>query len=136
LLWLGLEGAPVSSGLHAWGVAAWPRTGCLCLEVLDRQPSDSLAGRWYAGALSSAFADLNLRLAELLDELRMPASLLAPVLAAATLELVDTVDARDADDRRALLDFVRDLRPERVEQYLALLTVDGPLVPVDEEGLR
>lgn len=136
LLWLGLERAPVSGSLHAWGVPAWPRTGCLCLEVLDREPWEALAGRWHSGALSSGFPDLNLRLAELLDELGMPASLQAPVLAAATLDLVDTAAARDADDRRALLDFVQSLRLERVEQYLALLTTDGPLVPVGSGGAR
>jgi hypothetical protein len=96
--------------------------------------SAALGDRWPAAGsrarCPAAFSDLNLRLAELLDELRMPASLLAPVLAAATLELVDTADARDADDRQALLDVVHALRPERVEQYLALLTTDGPLVPV------
>jgi hypothetical protein len=29
---------------------------------------------------------------------------------------------------------VQALRPERVEEYLALLTTDGPLVPVGEIG--
>jgi hypothetical protein len=58
----------------------------------------------------------------------MPAALAAPVLAAATLDLVDTVPVRYADDFRALVDFVRRLRPERVEEYLALLTTGGPLV--------
>lgn len=66
----------------------------------------------------------------------MPAPLLAPVLAAAVLDLVDTATTRDSDDRRGLVEFVRALRPERVEQYLALLTTDGPLVPVDSGGAR
>jgi hypothetical protein len=43
---------------------------------------------------------------------------------------------RDSDDRRALVDFVQALRPERVEQFLALLTTDGPLVPVDAGGIQ
>lgn len=136
LLWLGLEKAPVPGGLHAWGVSAWPRTGCVCLGVLDRQPWETLAGRWHSGALASGFPDLNLRLAELLDELHMPASLLAPVLASATLDLVDSAAARDPDDRRALLEFVQALRLDRVEQYLALLTADGPLVPVNSGGTQ
>jgi hypothetical protein len=130
LFWLGLDRAPVPDGLHGWGAPAGPRTGCLCLEVLDRQPWEALAGRRFSGALTSGFPDLNLRLAELLDGLRMPASLLAPVLAAATLDLIESAAARDPDDRQALLDFVHALHAERVEQYLALLTTDGPLVPV------
>ena len=59
----------------------------------------------------------------------MPAALLPGVLAPATLDFVNTAECRDPDDRRGLADFVRRLRPDRVEQYLALLTSDGPLVP-------
>ena len=54
------------------------------------------AGRWESGMLASAFPDLNLRLAELLMELQMPAPLLGPVLASATL---DFVNARSAGIR-------------------------------------
>jgi hypothetical protein len=136
LLWLGLGNVPVGAGVHAWGVPAGGRTGCLCLEVVDRLPAEILAGRWHSGIFASGFPDLNLRLAELLDELRMPASLLAPVLASATLDLVDTAAARDSDDRRAMVDVVQALRVDRVEQYLATLTADGPLVPVDAGGVR
>jgi hypothetical protein len=82
--------------------------------------------------LASAFPDLNLRLAELLAELQMPAALLGPILTAATLDFVNSVISRDPDDRRGLVEFVADLRVERVEQYLALLTNDGPLVPIGE----
>jgi hypothetical protein len=136
LFWLGLDKIPIASRLHAWGAPAEPRFGCLCLELLQPHSWETLAGRWHSGILSSGFPDLNLRLAELLAELRMPASLLAPVLAAATLDLVDTAAVRDSDDRRALVEFVSGLRPVRVEQYLALLTADGPLVPVEPGGVR
>ena len=80
----------------------------------------------------STFPDLNLRLAELLAEMQMPASLLGPVLASATLDFVNTAVSRDEDDRRGLTEFVQALDRTRLEQYLALLTTDGPLVPVDE----
>jgi len=82
--------------------------------------------------MASVFPDLNFRLAEYLTELRMPAALLGPVLAAATLDFVNTVMSRDPDDRRGLVEFVQMLRRDRVEQYLALLTTDGPLVPIGE----
>ena len=136
LLWLGLERVPVAPSLHAWGVSGEPRLGCHCLRLVDRQPLEILGGRWHSGIFATGFPDLNLRLAELLAELQMPAPLLAPVLAAAMLDLVDTATTRDSDDRRGLVEFVRALRPERVEQYLALLTTDGPLVPVDSGGAR
>ena len=60
----------------------------------------------------------------------MPAVLLAPVLTSATLDFVNSVISRDADDRRGLVEFVQGLRSDRVESYLALLTTDGPLVPL------
>lgn len=132
LFWLGLEGAPIGATLHAWGAPAVARTGCLCLHLGTPLPLETLAGRWDPALLTSGFSDLNLRLAELLSQLDMPASLLAPVLAAATLDLVNTAHMRGRDDRRGLETFVRELRVDHVEQYLALLTTGGPLVPVEQ----
>ena len=131
LLWLGLEKAPVAASLNAWGASAEPRLGCLCLQVLDRRPWEMYAGRWQTGIFSSAFPDLNLRLAEMLAQLKMPGALLAPVLTAATPDLTEISTPRDHDDRRALVEAVQALKIERLEQYLALLTSDGPLVPAD-----
>jgi hypothetical protein len=54
------------------------------------------------------------------------------VLTSATLDFIETAISRDQDDRRGPVEFVQTLRAERVEQYLALLTTDGPLVPVGE----
>jgi hypothetical protein len=131
LLWLGLEKAPVAASLDAWGAPAEPRLGCLCLQLLDRRPWEMFAGRWQSGIFNSAFPDLNLRLAEMLAQLKMPGALLAPVLTAATPDLTEISTPRDHDDRRALVEAVQALKIERLEQYLALLTSDGPLVPVD-----
>jgi hypothetical protein len=81
---------------------------------------------------ASAFPDLSLKLAELLSELQMPAALLGPVLTAATLDFVNSAVSRSGDDVRGPVEFVAALRPGRLEQYLALLTTGGPLVPVGE----
>jgi hypothetical protein len=131
LLWLGLGNTRVDA-LRAWGTPGSSRIGCLCLQVVDRRPWEIVAGRLNTGMMASVFPDLNFRLAEYLTELRMPAALLGPVLAAATLDFVNTVMSRDPDDRRGLVEFVQMLRRDRVEQYLALLTTDGPLVPIGE----
>ncbi|HZB25769.1 MAG TPA: hypothetical protein VE379_06545, partial [Vicinamibacterales bacterium] len=135
LLWLGWEAA-ASADLRPWGVAAEPRLGCLCLDLMGRGSTSHLAGRWFSGILATGFADLNLRLAELLSELQMPASLVAPVLAPATLDLIERAVMRDSDDTRGLVAFVQGLGASRVAQYLALLTTDGPLVPVEGSGSR
>jgi hypothetical protein len=130
LLWLGLGPTPMDAHYDAWGAPARARLGCLCLRLVDRRPPEIFTGRWGAGIFVSAFPDLNLRLAELLAELRMPAALLGPVLTSATLDLVNNTPSRDADDRRSLVEFVSSLTLDRLEQYLALLTTDGPLVPI------
>ena len=135
LLWAGRRG-PLPAGFQAWGAPADPRLACLCVQLLDRRPLEAFNGRWSTGMLASGFPELNLRLTELLAELRMPASLLGPVLAAATADLVDGAVSRDRDDRRGLLEYVLALDRDRVEQYLATLTTDGPLVPVTGTGTR
>jgi hypothetical protein len=129
LLWLG-AGSVRMDALRSWGAPAGWRLGCPCLQMVDRRPWESFAGRWQAPMMASAFPDLNLRLAELLSDLRMPALLLAAVLPAATRDFIDNVTSRDQDDRRALVAYVQALGDDRVEQYLALLTTDGPLVAV------
>ncbi len=132
LLLSGLGDVPDDSPLHAWGAPVLSRTGCLCLRLPRREPGDVVEGRWGSGVFVSAFPDLNLRLAELLAEMQMPASLLGPVLASATLDFVNTAVSRDEDDRRGLVEFVQALDRRRLEQYLALLTTDGPLVPIED----
>jgi hypothetical protein len=107
-----------------------PRIGCQCLQMPGPRQVDLFAGRWHTGVLATGFPDLNLRLAEMLAELKMPATLLPSVLAAATWDLVLNVRSRDYDDRQGLVEFVDGLTRDRVEQYLALLTADGPLVPI------
>jgi hypothetical protein len=130
LLILGLSNGPRPARLDAWGAPGEARIGCSCLQLPLRGRTDLLTGRWHTGVMATGFPDLNLRLAEMLAELRMPAALLPPVLAAATWDLVLTVRSRDFDDRQGLVDYVDALTLDRVEQYLALLTTDGPLVPL------
>ena len=133
LLALGLGGRAVPA-LDAWGAPARPRYGCFCLRMPRGPRWEHLAGRGATGMLASTFPDLNIRLADLLHELDMPAELLAAVLGAATADLLDHAASRDVDDRRALVEFVQGLDTARVEEYLALLTSGGPLVPAGGES--
>jgi hypothetical protein len=132
LLWLGIDPDLRPERLDAWGATARPRAGCLCLRVSPPGPEEILWGRWHVGLRISGFPDLNLRLAELLAELQMPAPLLGPVLAPAVFDFVNLVVSPDPDDRRGLVEFVQGLHLDQIEQYLAALTTDGPLVPMGE----
>jgi hypothetical protein len=58
--------------------------------------------------------------------------LLAPVLASATWDFLMNVRINDFDDASAWVEFTSTIGVDRVEQYLALLTTDGPLLPVPE----
>jgi hypothetical protein len=129
LLWIGLGDERPAFSADGWGISAHPRTGCLCLQVTRTRSGDMLTGRVNAGILATGFPDLGLRVAELLAELRMPAALFRAVLASATLDFVNGAVSRDEDDRRGLVEYVLALRVDRVEEYLAMLTTGGPLVP-------
>ena len=126
----GLDGA-APARFDAWGVSGEPRLGCQCLQMPASAP-DAYAGRWFSGVLATGFPDMNLRLAELLDELKMPGALLAPILASATWDFLMNVRINDYDDVPAWVSFVSAIGVDRLEQYLALLTTDGPLVPLTD----
>jgi hypothetical protein len=129
---LGLGEVGPDAALHAWGAPAGSRLGCLCLQLPAVASWEVYAGRHASGMLASAFPDLNLRLAELLADARMPSALLGPVLGPATLALVNTATSRGDDDRRGLHEYVAALGPEQLDDYLAPLTSGGPLVPLGE----
>ncbi len=117
----------------AWGAPSRPRDSGLRLEFPPRPPDD-YTGHLSSGILMSAVPDINLRLAEWLAVLHMPASLLPAVLAAATLDVIDGSPTRYTDDLRSIAERVEGITLDDVEQYLALLTTDGPLVPDDEHA--
>ena len=133
---LGLGVSGVGRSFDAWGAPAGPRLGCQCLAFPDGRSRDLFMGHWGSGILMGALPDLNLRLAELLAELKMPAALLPSVLAAATLDVVNHAPVSHPDDVRGLLEQVQGLTRDQVEQYLALLTTDGPLVPAEPAVAR
>jgi len=129
---LGLEKRPLDDRLHAYGAPGGARLGCLCLQLFARRSWEPLAGRWNTGIFASTLPDLNLRLAELLSDLKMPAPLLGSVLAPATFDFINNASSRDQDDRRGLIEFVHALGRDRVEHYLSGLTTEGPLVPAGD----
>jgi len=73
--------------------------------------------------------DLNLRVAVALAELKLPAALARGVLAAAMQDYVDRVKPLYPDDWLTLVRAAQALSTERIQDYIAALTVNGPLVP-------
>jgi hypothetical protein len=124
IFWLGGGG-----GLDEWGAAALPMTGCLCLTMPRPVAWEDLAGRPAAGLLASLGADVNLRLADALSARRLPAALMPAILAFAMQDVLD--DARPAylDDWMAFSRTVRAIGDARIDDYIAALAADGPLVP-------
>jgi hypothetical protein len=126
LLYLG--GVP-SAALDAWGMAAVPTTGCLCTRLAPPGRWTRLTGRPQLGLLATTVADLNLRVAHVLHEARMPAAIARHVLAAAMQDFIDEVKPMNTDDWLTMVRGARGIARERLEDYIAAAAADGPLVP-------
>lgn len=124
IFWLG-GGAE----LDEWGAAVTPLTGCVCLAMPRPIAWENLSGRPAAGLLATLGADVNLRVADALSARRLPAALMPGVLAYAMQDVLD--DARPAffDDWPAFGRAARAIADDRIDDYVAALAADGPLVP-------
>ena len=79
--------------------------------------------------LATTVADLNLRIAIVLSELKLPAAIERHVLAAAMQDFIDEVKPTDADDWLTLVRSAQSVSRERIEDYVAAVAASGPLVP-------
>lgn len=131
--WLGAPDAAQTTAGDRWGVALMPLTGQLGTRLPRARAWEELAGHWGGGLLAGQMADLNLRVAQQLAELSLPAELARDVLAVAVQDLLDRVAVASPDDHDALITWVRTLPRSRFEDYVAALTVDGPLRPTPDE---
>ena len=113
------------AGLHAWGMAA----ACMCTALTPPGQWMLDAGRWPRGSVATHVADLNLRVAVALNELKLPAALAKGVLAAATQDYVDRVKPLYPDDWLTLVRSAQALSIQKIQDYVATLTANGPLVP-------
>jgi hypothetical protein len=127
LLRLGTD-APVAA-LDAWGMAALAPVGCICTRLVPPGPWTLWTGRPQLGLMATTLADLNLKVAETLYELRLPAALARHVLAAAVQDFIDEAKPTDPDDWLTLARAAQHVSRERVEDYVAAAAADGPLLP-------
>jgi hypothetical protein len=129
LFWLGAPGDDAPAGVDAWGAAALRLNGCLCLRLPARSPWEDLAG-YSTEVLATKGADVPLKIAETLAMLKLPARL-APALAGfVTQDVIDRAKLAYPDDWDAFSQAVMDISVQRISDYIAALTVSGPLIEI------
>jgi hypothetical protein len=135
LFWLGAPRAPARR-FDAWGTASIVVDGCLCLRMPRAEPWESRTGRSSTGHLATFGADVSLRIAEVLAELKLSAALAPAVLAFATQDVIDGARPAFFDDWPAFQRTARDLPRERLIDYIAAVAADGALVPLESPSSR
>jgi hypothetical protein len=118
-----------AAGTLAWATEAVSRSGCACLDAPLAEGPLSL-GRPANGLLGAALPDVGLRVVEVSAERGWPAGLSRALLAGAVYDLpFDASPLHDSDWLGVVLGTGAITR-ERLEDYLAVLTFDGPLTVV------
>jgi hypothetical protein len=124
-----LGGGAENAALDAWGTTALGSLGCACTRLVSPRSWRLLSGRPQTAPMASGLADLNLRVAQMLGELGLPAALAKSVLASAALDFIEGVAPRGPDDWWTVARAAQAVPRERIEDYVsASATVDGPLV--------
>lgn len=122
--------------LDAWGMSARNVTGCLCTRLAAPGLWTALVGRPQPGLLVAAIADVHLRVAVALAEMQLPAPLAKSLLAIAVQDFVDGIQMVHIDDWLARVQTAQGLTRDRIEDYVAVVTVDGPLMPAGNDSTR
>jgi hypothetical protein len=117
------------AALDGWGMSAVISNGCLCTVMPFEGQWPLFVGRPQLGVLSTQAADLNLRVALVLQEHALPTALAKGVLASAMQDYMDEVKPIDSNDWLTLVRWAQDVPNARMEDYIAALTAGGPLVP-------
>ena len=120
----------------AWGMAAAASYGCFCTRVMTPGRSAALMGRPQLGLVASVVSDLNLHVAMMLRRLALPAALARVVVSGAMQDFIDTVKPTDPGDWLTLARAARTATRERIEDYVAVATAAGPLMPVNTSQQR
>ena len=126
LLWLGRPHL-TRAELDRWGVAADGLDGRRITAMPAPAPWEDFAGRSEAGQVTTQVPDLTLRLVEETARLKLPPVLLPALLSFALQDYWHDVQARFADDWPQLTRQAAALPSERIQDYVAALTGNGPL---------
>ena len=116
-------------GLADWG-SVWMPSGSLRPRLPTALFHELYAGRAADGIVGGRSMDVLLRVASYLSELKLPASLAAPVLSFAMRDHLDRVRPLHTADAGAFARQARTLTRSQVEDYVGALAATGPLRPV------
>lgn len=105
--------------------------GCLCTRFRPPARWTLWTGHPQLGLIGASISDLNIHIAAMLHDLHLPAGLTRYVLTAAVQDFIDEVKPTDPDDWLTLVRSAAQVSRERVEDYVAAATADGPLVPME-----
>ena len=118
----------------AWGMSVMKSDGCVCTRLTPPGRWAALVGRPQLGLTAVGVADLNLHVVAVLKDIGLPAALTKVVLSGAMQDFVDEVRATDDADWLTLARSARSVSRDRIEDYVALATAVGPLIPDAGEG--
>jgi hypothetical protein len=103
--------------------------GCLCTRLSAPGVWTALVGRPETALLTTTVGDLNLQVALALADMRLPAALAKSVLAIAVQDFVTHVQLAHGDDWLGRVRAARDIGRDRIEDYISVATINGPLIP-------
>jgi len=125
-------GAPDGESGDAWGAPALADGGGWRLRMPPPRPLEDLAGRRLDELLAARMPDLALRAAADLSSRRLPASLAPALVSYLVTDLAEEVEPIGHDDWLALSRYLLEVKPSRVDDYVAALAGDGPLRPAPD----
>ncbi|HSK08664.1 MAG TPA: hypothetical protein VK911_03745, partial [Vicinamibacterales bacterium] len=129
----GLDAA-AARGLDAWGTSGFSREAGLRPLYPARMCWTTVAGRRGVRAVAALVPDLVIGLAETSARRGLPAPVTAGLLLVATQDFIETLQTAHADDWVSMVAHAQRVARSRTEDYVAALTITGPLVPDDEES--
>jgi len=115
----------------AWGMSMIGASGCVCTALMYPSRLNTIGSRPQLALTSTVVADLNLHVAMMLHELELPAALARVVASGAVQDFIDHARPLDNGDWLTLARAARTISRDRIEDYLAIATAIGPLVPVN-----
>ena len=108
-------------------------SGCLCIRMPEGRIPELIIGRAADGLIATQTADIMLRIAWVLGELRLPASLASPVMSYAMRDFLDRVKPSHMADFDAFTRQARAIDRQSIEDYLGAIAALGPLRPAAQE---